>query len=63
MFLIRINPFRATGLFLKILKKSENQMFSDFFRGYWKKPGARNQLMCGSKAPGDLWVLNVKRSG
>ena len=31
------NPFHATGLFLYPRKTSENQRFSDFFRGYRKR--------------------------
>ena len=34
------NPFHATGLFLYPLKTSENQRFSDVFRGYRKRPVA-----------------------
>ena len=32
-----INPFHSTGLFLHPLKTSENQRFSDVFRGYRKQ--------------------------
>ena len=35
-----INPFHAAGLFLHPSKTSENQRFSDVFRGYRKKPVA-----------------------
>ena len=41
---IVINPFYATGLFLYPLKTSENQRFSDVFRGYRKRPVAWNGL-------------------
>ena len=34
----RVNPFHATGLFLYPLKTSENQRFSDVFRGYRTRP-------------------------
>ena len=36
------NSFEATGLFLYSLKISENQRFSDVFRGYRKRPVAWN---------------------
>ena len=39
-----INPFQATGLFLYPLKTSENQRFSDVFRGHRKRPVAWNGL-------------------
>ena len=39
-----INPFHATGLFWYPLKTSENLWFSDVFRGYRKRPVARNGL-------------------
>ena len=39
-----INAFLSTGLFLYRLKKSENQRFSDVFRGYIKRPLERNGL-------------------
>ena len=42
---ISVNPFHATGLFLYTLKTSENQMFTDVFRGYRKRPVAWNGLM------------------
>ena len=44
--------FVKTGLFLYPLKTSENQRFSDFFRGYRERSGAwngyynANQLLC-----------------
>ena len=38
------NSFHATGLFLYPLKTSENQRFSDVFRGYRKRPMALNEL-------------------
>ena len=34
---IIVNPFHATDLFLYPLKTSENQRFSDAFRGYRKR--------------------------
>ena len=37
-----INPFHATGFFLYPLKTSENQRFSNVFRGYRKRTMARN---------------------
>ena len=40
LFSERVNPFHATGLFLYPLKISENQRFSDAFRGYRKSPMA-----------------------
>ena len=40
-----IKPFHATGLFLYLLKTSENQRFSDIFRRYRKSPVARNRLI------------------
>ena len=39
------NPFHATGLFLYHPKTSENLWFSDFFRGYTKRPVAGNGLI------------------
>ena len=39
-----INPFHATGLFLHPLKISENQSFSDVFRGYRNRSAAQNGL-------------------
>ena len=44
-----INPFHATGLFRYPLKISQNQMFSDVFRGYRKRPVAWNELNDKSK--------------
>ena len=41
---LTLNPFHATDLFLYPLKSSENQTFSDDFRGYRKKPVAWNGL-------------------
>ena len=41
---ISFNPFHANGLFPYPLKKSENQRFSDVFRGYRKRPMAWNGL-------------------
>ena len=40
-----LNLFYATGLFLYLLKKSENIWFSAVFRGYRKRPVAWNGLM------------------
>ena len=40
-----INPFHAAGLFLYLLKTSENIWFSDVFRGYRKRPVAWNGLV------------------
>ena len=40
-----INPFQATGLFWYPLKTSENQRFSDVFRGFRKRPVAWNGLI------------------
>ena len=42
--LINFNPFDATGLCWYSLKASENQRFSDVFRGYRKRPVALNGL-------------------
>ena len=39
-----INPFHATGLFLYLLETSENQRFSDSFRGCRKRPATWNWL-------------------
>ena len=39
-----INPSHATGLFLYLLKTSENLWLSDVLRGYRKKPVTRNRL-------------------
>ena len=39
------NPFHTTGLFLYPLKTSGNQMFSDVFRGYRKRPVAWTGLI------------------
>ena len=39
-----IKPFHATGLFLYHLKFSENQRFSDVFKGYRKIPVVRIRL-------------------
>ena len=41
---IQLNPFHATDLFLYLLKRPENQTFSDVFREYEKRPVARNGL-------------------
>ena len=41
-----LNPFHATGLFLYLLKTSENLWFSDTFREYRKRPVAWSGLMC-----------------
>ena len=35
-----VKPFHVIGLFLYPLKTSENQRFSDVFRGYRKRPVA-----------------------
>ena len=43
---LRVNPFHTTGLFLYLLKSSENLWFSDAFRGCRKKPMAWNGLNC-----------------
>ena len=48
-----INPFHGTGLFLCPLKTSENQRFSDVFKGYRKRPVVWNRLkkfLCISSA-------------
>ena len=42
------NPFHVTGLLRYPLKTSENQRFSDVFRGYWKRPVAWNGLRCST---------------
>ena len=47
------NPLDATGLFLYILKTSENLGFSDIFREYRKS----HELICGMK-----WVKKVNGS-
>ena len=39
-----INPFHATDLFWYPLKTSENQRFSDIFRGYQKRSVVLNRL-------------------
>ena len=39
------NPFHATNLFWYLLKTSENQRFSDVFRGHQKRSVAWNGLM------------------
>ena len=39
-----VKPFHATGLFRYPLKTSESLWFSDAFRGYRKRPVARNGL-------------------
>ena len=39
-----MNSFHAIGLFLFPLKTSENQRFSDVFRGYRKQRVAENRL-------------------
>ena len=41
---LTFNSSHATGLFLYLLKTSENQSVSDVFRGYRKKPVAENGL-------------------
>ena len=38
------HPFLVAGLFLYPLKTEENLKFSDVFRGYRKRPVARNWL-------------------
>ena len=38
--LVLINPFHATGLFLYLLKTSEDLCFSDLFKGNRKGPVA-----------------------
>ena len=40
-----INKFHAFGLFLHLLKRSENQRFSDIFRGYRKRQLTWNGLV------------------
>ena len=40
-----INPFHAANLFWYPLKISENQRFSDIFRGYQKRSVAWNELI------------------
>ena len=40
-FSLLIDPFHAIGLFLHPLKTSENQRFSDVFRGYKKNSGMK----------------------
>ena len=44
IMVIYINPFHATKLFWYPLKTSENQRFSDVFRGYQKRSVAWNGL-------------------
>ena len=39
------NPFHATRLFRYLLKTSENQRFSDVFRGYQLRPVEWNELL------------------
>ena len=38
--IISLNSFHAIGLFLYLLKTSEDQNFSDIFKGYRKRPVA-----------------------
>ena len=45
IFQLLLNPFHAIGLFLYLLKTSENLWFSDIFRAYRKRPVAWNGLM------------------
>ena len=54
-----VNPFHATVLFWYPLKTSENQRFSDAFRGYQKRPLAWNGLMLfkTKKQKKTLWPL------
>ena len=40
-----INPLHTTGLFLQLLKTSENLCFSDVLRGYKRRPVERNGLI------------------
>ena len=42
-----LNPFHPIGLFLYHLKTSENQRFSEVFRGYRKRPMGWNGLRIG----------------
>ena len=44
IWIFLINHFRATCLFLYPLKASQNQTFSNDFRGYRKRPAAWNEL-------------------
>ena len=44
-----LNFFHATGFVLYPLKTSENLCFSDFFRGYRKRPVAWNGLILSIK--------------
>ena len=44
MKMFMMDPFHANDLFLYPLKTSENLWFSDVFRGYRKRPMARNGL-------------------
>ena len=46
------NPFHVTGLFLYPRKISENLWFPDVFRGYRKRPVARNGLIVICALPG-----------
>ena len=43
-YLFKVNTFQATSLFRYPLKTSENLWFPDVFRGYGKRPVARNRL-------------------
>ena len=44
-FIKMVNQFHATSLFRYLLKTSENQRFSNVFRGYRKRPVAWHELM------------------
>ena len=50
-FKVNINPFHATALFPHHLKTSENQRFSDVFRGYTKRSVAKIGLFFGDNVP------------
>ena len=51
-----ISPLHATGLFLYPLKASENQRFSDVFKGYRKRPVAWNGLIKSVPYPELFWA-------
>ena len=42
---VTVNPFHLACVLLYSLKTSENHSFSDVFRGYRKRPVARNRFM------------------
>ena len=56
-------PFHPTGLYLYLLKKSENLWFSNFFRGYRKRPMAWNGLVgIHSSHFTQSWIATTRQS-